>query len=118
MRAMSTLLADVRIRMALGASRGDVVRMVLRRGALSLAVGIASGIVTVLILGQVITSLLYGLDPADPWVLGGSALALAVIGLLASWWPAFRASRIDPQSRCATSEPPPLVAATRMAARE
>jgi ABC-type lipoprotein release transport system permease subunit len=41
--------------------------------------------------------LLYGLEPTDPWVLGGSALALGVIGLLASWWPAYRASRIDPQ---------------------
>jgi ABC-type antimicrobial peptide transport system permease subunit len=40
--------------------------------------------------------MLYGLDPLDPWVLGGAALSLAVIGLTASWWPAFRASRIDP----------------------
>jgi putative ABC transport system permease protein len=88
---------EIGIRMALGASRGDVVLMVLRRGAMSLAAGIASGIVAVLILGQVMTSLLYGLDPTDPWVLGGSAMALAVIGLLASWWPAYRASRIDPQ---------------------
>jgi putative ABC transport system permease protein len=97
MRAMSTLLADVRIRMALGASRGDVVLIVLRRGAMSLVAGIACGIVAVLILGQVMTSVLYALDPTDPWVLGGSAIALAVIGLLASWWPAYRASRIDLQ---------------------
>jgi predicted permease len=87
---------EIGIRVALGATSRDVVLLVLRRGALSLAVGIAAGLALVAALGRLIAGMLYGLDPLDPWVLGGAALALAVIGLLASWWPAFRAARIDP----------------------
>jgi ABC-type antimicrobial peptide transport system permease subunit len=73
MRAMSTLLADVRFTLRN-----------LRRSPGVLALVLASVGV-------------YRPGPGRPMVLGGSALALAVIGLLASWWPAFRASRIDPQ---------------------
>ena len=49
------------------------------------------------ILGRMIRGMLYGLDPLDPVVLAGAALTLALVGLGACWWPAFRASRIDPQ---------------------
>lgn len=87
---------EIGIRVALGATRGDIVRMVLRRGALSLLAGIAAGLACVVALGRLIAGMLYGLDPLDAWVLGGAALSLGVIGLAASWWPAFRASRIDP----------------------
>jgi putative ABC transport system permease protein len=87
---------EIGIRVALGATRRDILRMILRRGVLSLGAGIVGGLACVVALGRLITGMLYGLDPLDPWVLGGAALSLAVIGLAASWWPAFRASRLDP----------------------
>jgi len=51
--------------------------MVVRRGALSLGIGIVAGLACVIALGRLIAGMLYGLDPLDPWVLGGAALSLA-----------------------------------------
>jgi predicted permease len=87
---------EIGIRLALGATRQSVLLMIVRRGALPMAIGIAGGLAAVIALGRVIAGLLYGLNPLDPVVLGGAAGALAVIGLAASCWPALRASRIDP----------------------
>lgn len=87
---------EIGIRVALGASRRDVVLMIVRRGAQPLAIGIAAGLGCVVVLGRLIAGMLYGLDPLDPWALGSAAAGLATIGLAACWWPAFRAARIDP----------------------
>ena len=87
---------EIGIRVALGASRRDVILLVVKRGAIPLALGICAGLGCVAILGRLIAGMLYGLDPLDPVVLGGAAASLAVIGLAACWWPAFRAARIDP----------------------
>jgi putative ABC transport system permease protein len=87
---------EIGIRLALGATRQSVLMMIVRRGALPMAAGIAGGLAAVVLLGRVIAGMLYGLDPLDPWVLGGAAGALAVIGLAACCWPAMRATRIDP----------------------
>ena len=70
--------------------------MIVRRGALPMAAGVAGGLAAVVLLGRVIAGMLYGLDPLDPWVLAGAAGALAVIGIVACCWPALRATRIDP----------------------
>ena len=87
---------EIGIRLALGSSRRAVLLMIVRRAAVPLTLGIAGGLLAVVLLGRVIAGMLYGLDPLDPWVLGGAALALATIGLAAACWPALRASRLDP----------------------
>ena len=87
---------EIGIRMALGAGRGDVLRLVLRQGVWLVAVGLALGVGTVLSLGHLMRSLLYGVRPTDPATLAGVAVLLGVASLLASWLPARRAARIDP----------------------
>ena len=87
---------EIGIRLALGSTRRAVLLMIVRRAAVPLVVGIAGGLLAVALLGRVIAGMLYGLDPLDPWVLGGAALALAAIGIAAACWPALRASRLDP----------------------
>lgn len=87
---------EIGIRLALGASRASVLQLIVRRAAVPMAVGIVGGILAVVLMGKVIAGLLYGLDPIDPWVIGGAALALTVIGLAAACWPAVKAARVDP----------------------
>jgi ABC-type antimicrobial peptide transport system permease subunit len=84
------------IRMALGARRGDVLRLVLRQGLSLVAVGTGIGLAVALPLAQVVASELYGVSPADPVTFTGVPLLLAVVGLLACYFPARRATRVDP----------------------
>ena len=87
---------EIGIRMALGAQRGDVLRLVLRQGVWLVALGLVLGAGTVLSLAHLMGSLLYGVRPTDPATLVGVAALLGVASLLASWLPARRAARIDP----------------------
>lgn len=87
---------EIGIRLALGASRSSVLRLIVSRAAVPMAIGIAGGIAAVVLMGKVIAGLLYGLDPLDPWVIGGAVIALTLIGLAAACWPAMRAARVDP----------------------
>jgi len=87
---------EIGLRMALGADRGKVLRMVLRgAGALAFA-GIAGGLAVSLLLGRTLAGLLYEIRPADPSTLIGVALLTALIALAASLLPARRATRLDP----------------------
>jgi putative ABC transport system permease protein len=87
---------EIGVRMALGATRALVLRTVLRRGlALSLA-GLLLGLVFLPAITRVLSSLLYGISPADPVTLLGAALALAAVSLAAAYVPAWRATRVDP----------------------
>jgi putative ABC transport system permease protein len=88
---------EIGIRMALGAGRGEVIRMVVRN-AMRLALwGATFGVLGALAVTRVLASLLlYGVSPTDPVVIGGVAALLAVVALLASWLPAHRASAVDP----------------------
>jgi hypothetical protein len=88
--------SEIGVRMALGASRRKVMRDVLARGLLLTAFGIVLGTVVAIAAGRVLVALLAGLSPTDPVALAGSTLALAVMGLLASYLPARRATRVDP----------------------
>ncbi len=89
-------LREIGIRMALGAGRDDVVKLVSRQG-LSLALaGIAIGLVAAFALTRVMSSILYGVSPVDPVTYGGFALFLVAVSLLAAWLPARRATRVDP----------------------
>ncbi|HEY2019329.1 MAG TPA: ABC transporter permease [Bryobacteraceae bacterium] len=89
---------EIGVRVALGADRWRVVRLVLREAALLLAVGLAIGTGLALWAGRAAGALLFGLKPYDPPTLAGAILLLAAVALLASYWPAQRASRLDPMS--------------------
>jgi ABC-type antimicrobial peptide transport system permease subunit len=87
---------DYGVRIALGQSAAGVVRQVVGRGGLLVALGSAIGIVGALVLARLLGSFLYGVGAADPLAMGTAVLALAAVGLAAAYIPARRASRTDP----------------------
>jgi putative ABC transport system permease protein len=87
---------EIGVRIALGASRGRVIRLVLQEAILLLAIGLTVGTVLAALAGQAAASLIYGLKPRDPVTLGGAVALLAVVALLASYGPAWGASRLQP----------------------
>jgi predicted permease len=84
------------IRMALGADAGRVVRMVMRRGAVLVALGLALGLGGAAMLTRVLRGVLYGVAPTDPATFGTMAAVLAAAALAACLAPARRAARVDP----------------------
>jgi ABC-type antimicrobial peptide transport system permease subunit len=94
--AVSLRTREVGIRMALGAARGQVVRLVLRQGGRLAAVGVAIGTLASLAAGRVLASLLYGVSPFDPVAYGVAAALLVAVAALANLAPALTASRVDP----------------------
>ena len=94
--AVSRRRSEIGIRLALGAAPGSVVRLVLARVALLVGAGVISGVLVSLWTARFVEALLFGLTPHDPMTLVAAALILAVVGALAGWIPARRASRIDP----------------------
>jgi predicted permease len=87
---------EVGIRVALGASRQDVLRLVVGKGLRLAAVGVALGLAASLAAGRLIGWMLYDVSPADPVVLGSMSLLLTGVVLLATYLPARRALRVDP----------------------
>ncbi len=87
---------EIGVRMALGARRGIVLKMVLRDAALLLAIGIVVGVVASLISASVLQSMLYGTGSRNPLVLTLVCIAVALAGLIAAYIPAFRAASIEP----------------------
>jgi len=87
---------EIGVRMALGAGRADVLRMVLRQGLTLVACGAAIGAAGALGAVRVIASELYGVKSGDPWTFSLSAALILVVGCLACWIPARRAMRVDP----------------------
>jgi putative ABC transport system permease protein len=87
---------EIGVRMALGAGRAQVVRMVVRQGMLVAGVGVAAGVASALGFTRLMTSVLYDVKPSDPETLIAVAAALVLAALFACWVPARRASRIDP----------------------
>ena len=87
---------EIGVRMALGAQARDVLRMVLRQGAVLIAVGVAAGSLVALLLTSLMKSLLFGVSPADPLTFLGVAVLLIAVALIATYLPARRATRIDP----------------------
>ena len=91
-------VGEIGIRMALGARRGVVVRMILRRVLLLAATGLALGVPAALIASRLVGSLLFGTRPDDPGTLAVAAVVLLSAAILAGYAPARRAARIDPMA--------------------
>jgi ABC-type antimicrobial peptide transport system permease subunit len=87
---------EIGIRMALGAARTDVLKLILSGSMVWVAVGIALGIMASLGLTRLLGTLLYGVKPGNPLVLGSVSFVLASVALLASYIPARRAAKVDP----------------------
>jgi predicted permease len=87
---------EIGIRMALGADRGRVMRMILRQAFILLAAGIAAGLALAFWTSRFLNSFLYGVGTHDPWTLAAVPCVLALCGVLAAFIPARRAASIDP----------------------
>jgi predicted permease len=87
---------ELGIRMAIGADRGDVLRLVMKRGMLMTTVGLALGLAGVLLLARPLSSLLYGVRATDPVSYAAIILLLGGVAMLANLVPARRATRVDP----------------------
>ena len=87
---------EIGVRMALGATPQHVLRMVMRQAGAMTAAGIAAGIVGALLMTRSMTSMLFGISPADPRVYAGVSMLLALVALVASAIPSSRATRVDP----------------------
>jgi putative ABC transport system permease protein len=96
--SVSRRTQEMAIRMALGASRREVQRMVLREGLRVTALGVAIGLGAALTLGRVMAGYVYGITPTDPVTLVGASLLLTLVALLASYLPALRATRVNPMT--------------------
>jgi len=84
------------IRMAIGAHQRDILRLVLAHGTRLILVGVSIGTAAALVLTRVMSSLLYGTNPNDPFTFAGVIVLLTVVALLASYIPARRATKVDP----------------------
>jgi putative ABC transport system permease protein len=94
--AVTQRTQEIGIRMALGAERQDILRMVLRHGSLMAVTGIAVGLVTALGMARLITSLLFQVSATDPPTFSIVPVVLIAVALLACYIPARRATRVDP----------------------
>jgi len=94
--AVKQRLREIGTRLALGASQGSILWLVLGQGARIAVLGTAIGLATAWIAGQSITRLLYGTSAADPAILAGAAALLLGTALVACYLPARRATRVDP----------------------
>jgi predicted permease len=87
---------EIGIRMALGARRSDVLRLVMRQTIVVVTIGAGIGIGFALVASRLIRGLLFGVGPSDPFAIGSAVAVLLVVALAASYLPARRAMRVDP----------------------
>jgi ABC-type antimicrobial peptide transport system permease subunit len=87
---------EIGIRMALGAGRRDVLLLVLRQGMTLAIAGAAVGVTLALLLGHVVSTLLFGVSGRDPLTLAAVTSVLTLVALFACYIPARRAARVDP----------------------
>jgi putative ABC transport system permease protein len=93
---------EIGIRMALGAERRDILRLVLGQGLTLAAIGAGIGLVASLAAMRLLSTMLYGVRPTDPLTFAGSSTLVILVALAASWIPARRAASIDPMQSLRT----------------
>jgi ABC-type antimicrobial peptide transport system permease subunit len=87
---------EIGLRMALGAERGDIRNMVLWQGVRLALIGIGAGIPAALALTRVMVSMIFGVRPWDPAAIVGISALLAVVALMAAYFPSVRATEVSP----------------------
>jgi putative ABC transport system permease protein len=87
---------EIGIRMALGADRNGVLRMIMSEGLLLVGVGIAIGVIAGVVLARVLQSMLFGMQPSDPAMYVMATLAVSLVAIAACYIPARRATEIEP----------------------
>ena len=87
---------EIGVRMALGAQRGQVLRLILRRGLGLATIGIVAGLIGAFAAARYLQSMLFGIEPLDPMTFAGVAVAFALVAAAAAYLPARRATRVDP----------------------
>ncbi len=100
--AVARRTREIGIRMALGAHRGDVFALIMKQGALQTGFAVVIGLLLALAAGRVLSQILYNVSPADPGALIISAVLLAAAALLACFFPARRATRVNPMTALRT----------------
>ena len=93
---VSQRVREIGVRMALGAQRGDVLKLIVRQGMYLALIGVFVGLIAALILSRWISGLLFDVSANDPLTLTAFTILLALVALLANYIPADRAARIDP----------------------
>ncbi|HWE07685.1 MAG TPA: FtsX-like permease family protein, partial [Rhizomicrobium sp.] len=96
--AVTSRTTEIGVRMAIGAQRGQVLRMFLFDAARLLAIGIGAGTAIALVASRLIASLLFRVSPLSFSAIALPGTVLATVGWLATWVPARRASRVDPMT--------------------
>jgi ABC-type antimicrobial peptide transport system permease subunit len=94
--SVSRRMRELGIRIALGAQRREVLEAALGRALRLLAIGSLAGLILGILASRVLASIVYQATSRDPLVLAGVVLAMAILGLLATWIPAQRALSLDP----------------------
>ena len=94
--SVNSRVREFGVRGAVGATRTDLVAMILREAALQMAPGLACGVLLALIFSSVMKSFVYRLSPLDPLSLASAAVLLIVLTLISAWIPARRAAAVDP----------------------
>jgi len=87
---------EIGVRIALGAERSEVVRLVLRQAALLVTAGVILGLAGATSTGRVLESMVYGVRPGDPLIVLGACCVMVITSLLAAYVPATRAASVDP----------------------
>jgi predicted permease len=87
---------EIGIRISLGATRGRVLGLMLKQGLRLAAIGVAAGVIASIAVAKVLSSVLHGVSPRDPFILAATAAALLAVAFLACYLPARRATKVDP----------------------